>query len=806
MRRSNVGKVTLILLVLCLMTACSSKTGKDGGNTPQGASQGDIVAVSQGYETSAVSVTLSKSEGSVDVEDKSGNALERRDGMFLYNGNRVMTNESSFAYLSLDDSKAAKMNQFSAMEVRKEAKELTLYLESGEMFFNVAKRLPDDEAMNIRTSTMVTGIRGTSGIVRVIDFYTTMIYVIDGEVMVTVIDPVTGATKAAMIKAGQIATTAVFKDQRNTDKNVDITIQSFSEGDIPAYVVQEVAMSANLQGRIIRGGVLNSPTLIGNYENALARDKEENKVFLAQVKENEKAWNGQNDLLDEMFGISAQVTSFSLTDPTLAQVQEALDNEQYDTVTVEGTFVFGDGSEGVTKLSSVRNVKRGWSMRNVDKDASEILTIPAGKSLNLNGKTAFGSAGAIKNYGVLTNNGSLYLGGELENLDEGRFINNGTVITPETTEEHVHVVATDPEVKATCTKDGLTRGSHCAVCNEILVPQRPIPATGHKEEVVKAVDPSCEGTGLTEGVKCSVCGEILVAQEEVPPRGHSMVPVKEKEPTCTEVGHEAGNRCSICGRTDYRTIPALGHEITITEEAHAATCTEPGNTEGQFCERCQQWVTPVTTIEALGHNWIDYDGNDMAQGNYPATCTESGNQNQICTRCEEKQSVELESLGHNLVRAQSDEHVTYQAPTCKDGFEELACTRCTYTERRILKAVRSHTIVEVPGSRQILDCTQGGSYWVYCQECGGEEKEEYIDPQDHPSGTLDESKSTHATCADLGTLVYICNVCGQTYTEIEERNDNHDFSPDPTTGELPEYCRNGCGTPNPNVNGDPGNP
>ena len=800
MRRSNIGKVALILLVLCLMTACSSKTGKDGGNTPQGASQGDIVAVSQGYETSAVSVTLSKSEGSVDVEDKSGNALERRDGMFLYNGNRVMTNESSFAYLSLDDSKAAKMNQFSSMEVRKEAKELTLYLESGEMFFNVAKHLPDDEAMNIRTSTIVTGIRGTSGIVRVIDFYTTMIYVIDGEVMVTVIDPVTGATKAAMIKAGQVATTSVFKDQRNTDKNVDITILSFSEGDVPAYVVQEVAMSANLQGRIIRGGVLNSPTLIGNYENALARDKEASQELLAKVKENEKSWNGQNDLLDEMFGISAQVTSFSLTDPTLAQVQEALDNEQYDTVNVDGTFVFGDGSEGVAKLSSVRNVKRGWSMRNVDKDASEILTVPAGKSLNLNGKTAFGSAGAIKNYGILTNNGSLYLGGALENIDEGRFINNGTVITPETTEEHVHVVATDPEVKATCTKDGLTRGSHCAVCNEILVPQKPIPATGHKEEVVEAVAPSCEGTGLTEGVKCSVCGEILVAQEEVPPRGHSMVPVKEQEPTCTAVGHEAGNRCSICGRTDYRIIPALGHEITITEEAHAASCTEPGNTEGQFCERCQQWVTPVTTIEALGHNWIDYDGNDMAQGNYPATCTESGNQNQICTRCEEKQSVELEPLGHNLVRAQADDHVTYQAPTCKDGYEELACTRCTYTERRTLEAVRSHSYTEI--SRSLDNCLQGGTRVLYCEECGTETTEP-IDPQDHPSGTLDESKSTHATCADLGNLVYTCNVCGQTYTEIEERTDDHDFSPDPITGELPDYCRNGCGTPNPNANGNP---
>ena len=36
-----------------------------------------------------------------------------------------------------------------------------------------------------------------------------------------------------------------------------------------------------------------------------------------------------------------------------------------------------------------------------------------------------------------------------------------------------------------------------------------------------AVEPTCTETGLTEGSHCSVCGEVLVAQTEVPAKGHS---------------------------------------------------------------------------------------------------------------------------------------------------------------------------------------------------------------------------------------------------------------------------------------------
>ena len=96
---------------------------------------------------------------------------------------------------------------------------------------------------------------------------------------------------------------------------------------------------------------------------------------------------------------------------------------------------------------------------------------------------------------------------------------------------------------ATCTEDGYTGDTYCTDCGEKIGTGEVIPATGHTEVILPAVEATCTETGLTEGVKCSVCGEILVAQEVIPALGHDFV-----DGECT--------RCDAVQKKFFEDVPA----------------------------------------------------------------------------------------------------------------------------------------------------------------------------------------------------------------------------------------------------------
>ena len=83
-----------------------------------------------------------------------------------------------------------------------------------------------------------------------------------------------------------------------------------------------------------------------------------------------------------------------------------------------------------------------------------------------------------------------------------------------------HKVVIDKAVAPDCAHTGLTEGSHCSVCGEVIIAQEVVPALGHKIVIDEAVAPDCTHTGLTEGSHCSVCGEVLKAQQIIPATGH----------------------------------------------------------------------------------------------------------------------------------------------------------------------------------------------------------------------------------------------------------------------------------------------
>ena len=120
-----------------------------------------------------------------------------------------------------------------------------------------------------------------------------------------------------------------------------------------------------------------------------------------------------------------------------------------------------------------------------------------------------------------------------------------------------HTPVEIPAVAQSCTKEGLTAGIKCAVCEAILQEQTAVPC--HTPIVMEAVTATCENPGLTAGVKCSACEKILVAQIEI--SSHNPVFVQRVEPSCTSDGHTQGYECKDCKATisGKAPIPMLEH-------------------------------------------------------------------------------------------------------------------------------------------------------------------------------------------------------------------------------------------------------
>ena len=101
-----------------------------------------------------------------------------------------------------------------------------------------------------------------------------------------------------------------------------------------------------------------------------------------------------------------------------------------------------------------------------------------------------------------------------------------------------HTSVIDEAVEPTCTSAGLTQGSHCSVCNTVLIEQKVIDKKAHTVVIDKAVEPTCTSTGLTEGSHCSVCNQILVKQEIIPEIPHNCEWINDN-------GHIV-KKCAVC--------------------------------------------------------------------------------------------------------------------------------------------------------------------------------------------------------------------------------------------------------------------
>ena len=178
-----------------------------------------------GGKAAATTMRLIRTEGKVGVSDDDGKSVAPKEDLGLYSGYGVDTQSASFAWINLDDVKLAKLDEKSEIAIQKEDKHLELEVKSGSLFFNVTQPLEDDEAMNIRTSSMVVGIRGACGWVEVPDASHMNVYLLEGKAECT-------AGVTATVSAGEVAQ---LDETAGT-----VTVEPFAQNAIPDFVRGEL--------------------------------------------------------------------------------------------------------------------------------------------------------------------------------------------------------------------------------------------------------------------------------------------------------------------------------------------------------------------------------------------------------------------------------------------------------------------------------------------------------------------------------------------------------------------------------------
>lgn len=144
--------------------------------------------------------------------------------------------------------------------------------------------LEDEETLNIRTSTMVTGIRGTCGWVKVIDRWRSRVYILEGTVVCYVTDPVTGQIKSTTLSAGEMAEFVVYEEDRDGER-CDILRRGFAEGEIDGFVLAELAGDGGLRRRTGSASGLDIEGAAANAAEYLAADQLRMKEAMEAIRE-----------------------------------------------------------------------------------------------------------------------------------------------------------------------------------------------------------------------------------------------------------------------------------------------------------------------------------------------------------------------------------------------------------------------------------------------------------------------------------------------------------------------------------------
>ncbi|MCD8308383.1 MAG: leucine-rich repeat domain-containing protein, partial [Clostridia bacterium] len=219
--------------------------------------------------------------------------------------------------------------------------------------------------------------------------------------------------------------------------------------------------------------------------------------------------------------------------------------------------------------------------------------------------------------------------------------------TEENPSAHTHTLIHTEKTNATCSQEGNTEYWYCSDCKkyysdesgttEISLADTVIEKLEHTVVVDSAVAATCTSTGLTEGSHCSVCNTVIVAQEVTEKSEHTVVVDSAVAATCTSTGLTEGSHCSVCNTVIVaQEVTEKSEHTVVVDSAVAATCTSTGLTEGSHCSVCNTVIVAQEITEKVDHTYNGYSCDNNSHW-------------QVCTVCEEQTEAEDHTYGSDNI-------------------------------------------------------------------------------------------------------------------------------------------------------------
>ena len=324
-----------------------------------------------------------------------------------------------------------------------------------------------------------------------------------------------------------------------------------------------------------------------------------------------------------------------------------------------------------------------------------------------------------------------------------------------------HTPVIDEAIPATCTETGLTEGSHCSVCNAVIVPQDVVQATGHTVVVDESVPATCVSTGLTQGSHCEKCDKVFEKQEETPMIEHNVEIINYSAPTCYNNGYSGDEYCNQCEQIlsygeiipQIKRIPATGKRLLLKNYIINNGLTDD---EGN------NYITNTQTIEGNVYVYKITYSDPYAK----FVLSQITSDNTVTNLVIDENGSEYATVNYKWGKLINATSVFSSKDYNKDSSilfiqDKPDGAQLTLTNEQIQSLCNKNLAGAFYGwdillmKYLYLDVTMGDLGFTSFEECG--------------KHTWDSGKTTRqTTCTQNGIITYTCTVCGETKKETNQ--------------------------------------